>query len=73
MGQRLPNHTAPLRCNAQRLQHFERRLLTIQKLLGHGHTSTTTRYLHMISPQFRALPASGLGQRSRNRASLARS
>ena len=29
-------------------------LYTIQKLLGHGHTSTTTRYLHMISPQFRA-------------------
>lgn len=28
-------------------------LYTIQKLLGHGHTSTTTRYLHMISPQFR--------------------
>ena len=28
-------------------------LYTIQMLLGHGHTSTTTRYLHMISPQFR--------------------
>ena len=28
-------------------------LYTIQKLLGNGHTSTTTRYLHMISPQFR--------------------
>lgn len=28
-------------------------LFTIQKLLGHGHISTTTRYLHLISPQFR--------------------
>lgn len=28
-------------------------LFTIQKLLGHGHISTTGRYLHMISPQFR--------------------
>jgi site-specific recombinase XerD len=29
-------------------------LFTIQKLLGHGHISTTSRYLHLISPQFRA-------------------
>ena len=29
-------------------------LFTIQKLLGHGHLSTTARYLHLISPQFRA-------------------
>ena len=29
-------------------------LYTIQKLLGHGHTSTTTRYLHMTAQQFRA-------------------
>jgi site-specific recombinase XerD len=29
-------------------------LFTIQKLLGHGHISTTGRYLHLISPQFRA-------------------
>jgi integrase/recombinase XerD len=28
-------------------------LFTIQKLLGHGHLSTTARYLHLISPQFR--------------------
>ena len=29
-------------------------LFTIQKLLGHGHMSTTARYLHLISPQFQA-------------------
>ena len=29
-------------------------LYTISKLLGHGHISTTARYLHLISPQFRA-------------------
>jgi integrase/recombinase XerD len=29
-------------------------LFTIQKLLGHGHISTTSKYLHLISPQFRA-------------------
>lgn len=28
-------------------------LFTISKLLGHGHISTTGRYLHLISPQFR--------------------
>ena len=28
-------------------------LFSIQKLLGHGHISTTGRYLHLISPQFR--------------------
>ena len=28
-------------------------LFTIQKLLGHGHISTTALYLHLISPQFR--------------------
>ena len=27
-------------------------LHSIQKLLGHGHLSTTSRYLHLISPQF---------------------
>lgn len=29
-------------------------LYTIQKLMGHGSISTTSRYLHLISPQFRA-------------------
>ena len=29
-------------------------LFTIQKLLGHGHISTTSKYLHLIRPQFRA-------------------
>jgi site-specific recombinase XerD len=28
-------------------------LYTIQKMPGHGHISTTSRYLHLISPQFR--------------------
>jgi len=28
-------------------------LHSIQKLLGHGHLSTTSRYLHLVSPQFR--------------------
>ena len=29
-------------------------LYTISRLLGHGHISTTSRYLHLISPQFKA-------------------
>jgi len=29
-------------------------LHSIQKFLGHHHLSTTTRYLHLVSPQFRA-------------------
>jgi len=29
-------------------------LFTIQKLMGHGHIGTTSRYLRLISPQFRA-------------------
>jgi site-specific recombinase XerD len=28
-------------------------LYTISRLLGHRHISTTSRYLHLISPQFR--------------------
>jgi site-specific recombinase XerD len=31
-------------------------LHSISQLLGHRHISTTTRYLHLISPQFRAQP-----------------
>jgi len=28
-------------------------LFTISRLLGHAHLSTTSRYLHLTSPQFR--------------------
>ena len=31
-------------------------LYTISRLLGHGHIGTTTRYLHLISPQFKPTP-----------------
>ena len=29
-------------------------LFTISKLLGHNQLSTTSRYLHLTNPQFRA-------------------
>jgi site-specific recombinase XerD len=32
-------------------------LHSIQTLLGHGHLSTTSRYLHLVSPQFRPVPS----------------
>jgi site-specific recombinase XerD len=28
-------------------------LVTLQKLLGHNHLSTTSRYLHLVSAQWR--------------------
>ena len=28
-------------------------LVTIQRLMGHSNLSTTSRYMHLISPQFR--------------------
>ena len=28
-------------------------LVTIQRLMGHGTIGTTSRYMHLISPQFR--------------------
>ena len=51
---RLFRHRNRRHCIATHLLEGGVDLYTIQKLLGHGHTSTTTRYLHMISPQFRA-------------------
>ncbi|WP_413860277.1 tyrosine-type recombinase/integrase [Candidatus Aalborgicola defluviihabitans] len=34
-------------------------LYTISRLLGHGHISTTSRYLHLISPQFKTTQRRG--------------
>ena len=49
-----PGGTHTLRhCFATHLLEGGIDLFTISKLLGHGHISTTGRYLHLISPQFR--------------------
>lgn len=43
-------------CFATHLLEGSVDLYTISCLLGHGHISTTTRYLHLISPQFKPTP-----------------
>jgi site-specific recombinase XerD len=49
-----PGGTHTLRhCFATHLLEGGVDLFTISKLLGHGHLSTTSRYLHLVSPQFR--------------------
>ena len=49
-----PGGTHTLRhCFATHLLEGGVDLFTISKLLGHGHLSTTSRYLHLTSPQFR--------------------
>ena len=50
-----PGGTHTLRhCFATHLLEGGVDLFTISKLLGHGHLSTTSRYLHLTNPQFRA-------------------
>ena len=49
-----PGSTHTLRhCFATHLLEGGIDLFTISRLLGHGHLSTTSRYLHLTSPQFR--------------------